>query len=231
MRYHEPHIGTAAVVLEALGFEVTLLKNRRCCGRPAFSQEISTKRNASRSQMACSAIATPMCRCLFLDPRAPQCHRRLSRAEPARFRVRRGTLFSLRAVRRKHFDHEPDALQFTDGATHNVAIHAHCHAKSLLKPGFMATLASRLPRPQRHSARDPGCCGMAGAFGALESKYQLSKQVGVPLVEKIAEQPVAPRLSPPAPLSPSDRTSDSRTPEAYGGASRDALVVNVRPQR
>src|SRR5436190_5738675 len=39
VRYHEPHIGIAAVkVLGALGFEVTLVKNRRCCGRPAFSQ-------------------------------------------------------------------------------------------------------------------------------------------------------------------------------------------------
>src|SRR2546423_15069306 len=39
VRYHEPHIGIAAVkVLEALGFEISLVKNRRCCGRPAFSQ-------------------------------------------------------------------------------------------------------------------------------------------------------------------------------------------------
>ena len=38
-RYHEPNIGIAAVkVLEALGFEVELLQNRKCCGRPAFSQ-------------------------------------------------------------------------------------------------------------------------------------------------------------------------------------------------
>jgi FAD/FMN-containing dehydrogenase/ferredoxin len=36
VRYHEPHIGIAAVkVLKALGFEVSLVKNRRCCGRPA----------------------------------------------------------------------------------------------------------------------------------------------------------------------------------------------------
>src|SRR5437667_6576176 len=39
VRYHEPHIGIAAVkVLEALGFEVALAEKRRCCGRPAFSQ-------------------------------------------------------------------------------------------------------------------------------------------------------------------------------------------------
>jgi Fe-S oxidoreductase len=39
VRYHEPNIGIAAVaVLESLGFEVELLKDRACCGRPAFSQ-------------------------------------------------------------------------------------------------------------------------------------------------------------------------------------------------
>jgi len=39
VRYHEPHIGQAAVaVLEAAGFEVRLPHGRQCCGRPAFSQ-------------------------------------------------------------------------------------------------------------------------------------------------------------------------------------------------
>src|SRR5262249_24086522 len=39
VRYHEPHIGAAAVkVLEAAGFKVELLAGRECCGRPAFSQ-------------------------------------------------------------------------------------------------------------------------------------------------------------------------------------------------
>ncbi len=35
---------------------------------------------------------------------------------------------------------------------------------------------------------DTGCCGMAGAFGALESKYELSLKVAVPLVQQIAAQ-------------------------------------------
>ena len=37
---------------------------------------------------------------------------------------------------------------------------------------------------------DTGCCGMAGAFGALASKYELSVQVAKPLIEKIRHQPV-----------------------------------------
>jgi Fe-S oxidoreductase len=36
---------------------------------------------------------------------------------------------------------------------------------------------------------ESGCCGMAGAFGALDSKYELSKQVAAPLLNRIGEQP------------------------------------------
>jgi Fe-S oxidoreductase len=36
---------------------------------------------------------------------------------------------------------------------------------------------------------DTGCCGMAGAFGALESKYDLSLKVAAPLVQQVNAQP------------------------------------------
>jgi Fe-S oxidoreductase len=83
---------------------------------------------------------------------------------------------------------EPEALRFRNGATQNVAIHAHCHAKSLVKPGFMARLAARLPG-RTVNLMNTGCCGMAGAFGALESKYRLSVEVAQPLLQSIAAQP------------------------------------------
>jgi Fe-S oxidoreductase len=36
---------------------------------------------------------------------------------------------------------------------------------------------------------DTGCCGMAGAFGALAEKYDLSVQVAAHLIDKINDQP------------------------------------------
>ena len=84
-------------------------------------------------------------------------------------------------------EREPDALQFERRAAH-VAIHAHCHAKSLLHPGFMVRLAERLPG-RKATLLDTGCCGMAGAFGMLEAKYDLSLKVAAPLVEKVTHQP------------------------------------------
>jgi Fe-S oxidoreductase len=52
----------------------------------------------------------------------------------------------------------------------------------------MARLAGRLPG-RKATLLDAGFCGMAGAFGALESKYELSLKVAAPLVQEIAAQP------------------------------------------
>src|SRR5439155_1710276 len=88
-RYHEPHIGIAAVkVLGVLGFDVSLAKKRRCCGRPAFRRR----------------------------------------------------------------------------------------------------LAERLPG-RKATVLDTGCCGMAGAFGALAEKYDLSVRVAAHLIDQIDNQP------------------------------------------
>jgi len=84
-------------------------------------------------------------------------------------------------------EREPDAIQF-ERREEPVAIHAHCHAKSLLNPSFMVRLTGRLPG-RKATLLETGCCGMAGAFGMLEAKYELSVKVAAPLVEKVLEQP------------------------------------------
>ena len=51
----------------------------------------------------------------------------------------------------------------------------------------MARLVERLPG-RRATLLETGCCGMAGAFGALTEKYELSKQVAGDLLRKIDNQ-------------------------------------------
>jgi glycerol-3-phosphate dehydrogenase subunit C len=80
-------------------------------------------------------------------------------------------------------DREPGAVQFKDRPA-TVAIHPHCHAKSLMNLAFMARLVDRLPG-RKAQLLDTGCCGMAGAFGALAEKYELSVQVAKDLLDKI----------------------------------------------
>src|SRR5207249_7326262 len=70
-----------------------------------------------------------------------------------------------------------------------VAIHAHCHAKAILDPAFMARLVEKLPG-RKAKLLETGCCGMAGAFGMMEAKRELSLQVAAPMLQKIrAEGP------------------------------------------
>ena len=83
-------------------------------------------------------------------------------------------------------DREPEALQFKNKQA-TVAIHPHCHAKSILDPAFMGRLAERLPG-KRATVLDTACCGMAGAFGALAEKYDLSIQVAQRLLDNIDSQ-------------------------------------------
>ena len=82
---------------------------------------------------------------------------------------------------------EPEALRFNERSA-NVVIHPHCHAKSILNPAFMATLTERLPG-RKATVLDTACCGMAGAFGVLAEKYDLSIQVAQRLLDQIDNQP------------------------------------------
>jgi Fe-S oxidoreductase len=189
VRYHEPHIGIAAVkVLETLGFKVSLVNSRKCCGRPAFSQgNLDAAREMGRHNLDLlrGSNSIPI---LFLEP---SCYSmfvedyrelKLPDSEPVAARCHLFEQFIEELLER-----EPSALRFNEKPGH-VAIHAHCHAKSIVKTGFMPRLAARLPG-RTATLLDTGCCGMAGAFGALERKYDLSIKVAAPLVQQVEAQP------------------------------------------
>src|SRR5437763_4614605 len=190
VRYHEPHIGIAAVkVLEALGFSVTLVKDRKCCGRPAFSQgNLDAAYEMGRHNLDLLHASKSTAPILFLEPSCYSMfiedYRELKLADTVPI-AKRCHLFE--QFVEELFEREPDALSFKEAFGH-VAIHAHCHAKSLVKTGFMARLATRLPG-RTATLLDTGCCGMAGAFGALERKYDLSVKVAAPLVQQVNAQP------------------------------------------
>src|SRR5260221_13205495 len=190
VRYHEPQIGRAAVaVLEAAGFEVALLKERRCCGRPAFSQgnleEAERLGHHNLELLNAFAASTPI---LFLEASCysmfAEDYRELGLPGAGQVAERS---FLFEQFIENLLSREPGALQFNHHPT-SVAIHTHCHAKSLLNPGFMVRLVARLPG-RKPVLLEPGCCGMAGAFGMLESKYELSLKVAEPLVQRITAQP------------------------------------------
>jgi FAD/FMN-containing dehydrogenase/Fe-S oxidoreductase len=185
VRYYEPNIGIAAVaVLEAAGFEVVLPTDRKCCGRPAFSQgNLDEAERLGRYNLGILATSgdAPI---LFLEP---SCYSMFAE-DYHELNLPDAELISSRCFLFEEFmdnllANEPEALSF-DAEQERIAIHAHCHAKSMSKSGCMKRLAGRLPN-RTVNLLDTGCCGMAGAFGMLESKYELSMKVAQPLAERL----------------------------------------------
>lgn len=189
IRYYEPDIGRAAVaVLEAAGFEVVLPVHRKCCGRPAFSAGNLDEAERLGNHNIALLAATGDAPIIFLEP---SCYSMFVE-DYHELKLPGAALVSPRCFLFEEFmdnllEQEPEALPF-DHENERIAIHTHCHAKSLFKTDCMSRLAQRLPN-RTVTLLDTGCCGMAGAFGMWESKYELSLKVAAPLVEKIKGLP------------------------------------------
>ena len=191
VRHHEPGIGKAAVaVLEAAGFEVQLIAGRECCGRPAFSQgDLDTAKAFGRRNLklavAQGGLEVPI---IFLEPSCwsmfIEDYRELKLPGAGVVAAR---CFLFEQFIENLLAKEPAALAFGFDAR-DIAIHAHCHAKSLVNIDFLSSVARRLPG-RKVSLLETGCCGMAGAFGMIEDKQQLSARVAGPLIEKVRAQP------------------------------------------
>jgi FAD/FMN-containing dehydrogenase/Fe-S oxidoreductase len=188
VRYHEPEIGMAAVkVLEAAGFEVVLPKLRKCCGRPAFSQgNLDEAARLGRHNLALlSRSNLPV---IFLEPACysmfAQDYRELKLPNAERVAAR---CFLFEQFIDNLLEQEPKALIFNENAA-RMMIHVHCHTKSLVNTDYMYQLATRMPQ-REVTMLEAGCCGMAGSFGMLESKYKLSVKVAEPIIQVFKAQP------------------------------------------
>jgi FAD/FMN-containing dehydrogenase/Fe-S oxidoreductase len=195
VRYYEPEVGRAAVkVLEAAGYEVRLAAGRRCCGRPAFSRGLVDEARrlgthnvdllTTRHSDVPVVFLEPSCWSMFVDE-----YRQLG--------IQGADELALRCVLFEDLvadlvDRQPGALTFRDGGP-RVVIHEHCHAKALRSTDRMAWLVERIPGSSIELL-ETGCCGMAGAFGMLAEKDELSRRVAEPLVAMLAPLPADARV-------------------------------------
>jgi FAD/FMN-containing dehydrogenase/Fe-S oxidoreductase len=194
VRHNEPDIGKAAVtVLEAAGYDVNLVHGRVCCGRPAFSTgRLDLARDFGAANLALLENTTAPI--VFLEPSCytmfAQDYRELTlpQADAVRQRCLLFEDFILALLER-----EPEALPFRDGPL-RVAIHGHCHAKSSTPHAVKAAQLARQVPMAEVQFLDTGCCGMAGAFGALREKYELSIQMGALLKDALDALPGATTL-------------------------------------
>jgi FAD/FMN-containing dehydrogenase/Fe-S oxidoreductase len=167
----------ATAVLERAGFRVTLPPRDICCGRPLYDQGM-LDRARTRMLDAMETLAPyaergvkivglePSCILTFRDE-LPALFPRLSHAQT----LAENTLLLDEFLTRAAPDFAPPQLRG------RAIVHGHCHQKSLV--GMTAELALLTKVSDLAvMAPDAGCCGMAGAFGYGESRFEVSRAIG-----------------------------------------------------
>lgn len=163
----------AAEVLEACGYEVILSQEGLCCGRPYY--DFGRLIEAKQFLAHCLDKLSPMmdertwlvgveasCLSVFRDE--------LKNLFPKDARAKRLADRTLTLGGFLNMHGHPDLKLNND-----IAIHAHCHQKSILGTSDEVALLQKSGR--KIELLDAGCCGMAGAFGYEKDKYDVSKAI------------------------------------------------------
>jgi FAD/FMN-containing dehydrogenase/Fe-S oxidoreductase len=175
--YFLPDTAKAAVeVLEAAGFGVLLPKGNLCCGRPLYDwgmldrakslllQILDVLEPAIEDEIPL-VVLEPSCAAVFRD----ELLNLFPRDERAKALSQQTFLLSeFLEKKAKYFP-----LPTLDC---RALVHGHCHHKSIMKMTDEEAVLRRMEIDFRAPA--PGCCGMAGAFGFEQDKYEVSMAVG-----------------------------------------------------
>jgi FAD/FMN-containing dehydrogenase/Fe-S oxidoreductase len=175
--YFHPEVAAAAVeVLEGAGFEVLVPAEPLCCGRPLYdfgmldsaTRLLRQTLQALRPQIQHGVPMVglePSCVTVFRDEMPDL----LPHDEDAK-RLRQQTFTLAEFLQKKVPLYQPPPLHRT------ALVHGHCHQKAIIGTGCEEELLRRMNLDV--TMLDDGCCGMAGSFGFVPSKYEISMQVG-----------------------------------------------------
>lgn len=178
--YQEPEIGEATALLVESAGRTVALAPAGCCGRVMLSEGYAEKarKSARRSAAALRRTAGTVIFC------EPSCMSMVTDDWPHLI----GDVSDIVARCRLAEDYVAEigtSLPFRGGG--RVVFHGHCHQKALW--GTDATeRALRLVPDLDLEVLDAGCCGMAGGFGYVSERYELSEAIAervlVPALEK-----------------------------------------------
>ena len=176
--HFHPDVAKAAVeVLEDAGFRVEVPMANLCCGRPLYDygflgmaerwlgQILTTLREPIRNAVP-MVVLEPSCCAVFRDELANLFP---NNADAKKLRSQTFVLSEFLSKKAPHYHISP---------LHRKAlVHGHCHQKAVLgfqdEEKWLKELGLEVRMPE------PGCCGMAGAFGFEEGDhYDVSVKCG-----------------------------------------------------
>lgn len=175
--YFLPDTAKAAVeVLESVGFSVSLPAGHLCCGRPLYDWGMLDRAKSLLLEILDVlepeieaeipiVVLEPSCATVFRDE--------LLNLFPFDVRAKKLSkqVFLLSEFLQTYArDVELPALKKT------ALLHGHCHHKSVMKMTEEELVLRRMEIDFKSPA--PGCCGMAGAFGFEQNKYDVSVAIG-----------------------------------------------------
>ena len=191
--YFHPETSRAALeVLQAAGFQVAIPAAPLCCGRPLYDFGFLERAKAYLQRVLDTlgpeidagrpmVVLEPSCASVFRDEL-----RNLFPEDARADRLRRQTFVLSEFFAQRAPGYRPPSL------ANPVLLHGHCHQKALMKMGDEEALLRDMGATVR--APDAGCCGMAGPFGLLRDKYQVSQAVGervlLPAIRSVSDDTI-----------------------------------------
>ncbi|MBV8207461.1 MAG: FAD-binding protein [Acidobacteria bacterium] len=171
-----PQTARAAVeVLEHAGYQVQVLPQHLCCGRPLYDYgflDLAKKYlmrilNAVREPLAAGTpivVLEPSCASVLRDE--------IKGLFPERDDANKlaGQVFLFSEFLHKKTHYTPPPLN------REAIVHGHCHHKAIMKMDDEKELIGKMK--MQATVLPSGCCGMAGSFGFEKDKYDVSIAVG-----------------------------------------------------
>ena len=173
LTYNDLEIGQAAVqVLAALGYEVKLLAERKCCGRPMISKGLlkEARKNAAYNVALLARLAAegvpiigvePSCIAAFKDE-----YPDLLRSDEARL-VAEHSFFIEEFLAKLAAEEDLSGYFSVPHEPRKILVHGHCYQKALMETDPILTLLRVLPETTVEEIPS-GCCGMAGSIRVRE---------------------------------------------------------------
>jgi Fe-S oxidoreductase len=187
--FNYPDVGKATTtLLEAAGYEVEIVAERQCCGRPMISKGLPEDARANATfnvgklapyvERGYTIVGCePSCILTFRDE-----YPDLIKGHDVDAVAKASFLLEEFIVREKKEGRWK--LELKKQPT-KALIHGHCHEKALIGSRYLKEMVSLAYNVEEV---DSGCCGMAGSFGFEKEHYDISMAIGgrrlFPAVEK-----------------------------------------------